>query len=193
MAQRPNPLLFGLGLLLGIGGALYFRLGDAPPAPEQAPPVETPIPAPAAPPPAPPFDPADPTAREDAIRATRLPSEVRYPIEAQYRGPALSSVPHQLVAAYDEAPVSSTGRRRRFILAVPPDSQSTAIDQLVQDLRARHLDADALHIQIFDSKVAASHPAQAGVSKDPHLVASYSRVGTKVSYELHGEPAPLPQ
>jgi hypothetical protein len=187
MAQRPIPLLFALGLLVGIGGALYFRLGDAPPAPEQAPPVEVPIPAPVAPPPAPPFDPADPTAREDAIRATRLPSEVRYPIEAQYRGTELSAVPHELIAAYDEAP----GRRRRFILAVPPDTQRDALAQLVQDLRAHHLDADALRIQIFDSKAAATHPAQAGVSADPHLVASYSRDGARATYELQGKPAPL--
>jgi hypothetical protein len=112
---------------------------------------------------------------------------VRYPIEAQYRGTELSAVPHELIAAYDEAP----GRRRRFILAVPPDTQRDALAQLVQDLRAHHLDADALRIQIFDSKAAATHPAQAGVSADPHLVASYSRDGARATYELQGKPAPL--
>jgi hypothetical protein len=191
VAQRPNPLLFGLGLLLGIGGALYFRLRDAPPAPPAGSPagVVAPLPA-AAVPPVPTFDPADPAAREEAIRATRLPSRVSYPVQAKYADAHASAVLHELIAAYDDAgETAPMGRRRLFILAVPPDTARDALATLVEDLRGQHLDAEALRIQVFDSKAAATYPVQAGVAKDPHLVATYYRDGPNTRYELFGEPA----
>ena len=193
MAQRPNPRVFLLGLAIGIGGALYFRM--APPAfepPDSSAPApavvpETPTPAPRVPA----YDPSDPEARESAIRATRLPTELRHPIEPQYRDAPRSDVPHELIAAYDESPGTTRGKRRMFILGVAPNTDRQALDRLVEHLRTQHLDASALRIRIYDSKVAATHPAQAGVSKDPHLVASYSRDDTGTTYELQGIPAPL--
>ena len=188
MAKRPNPLVFALGLAVGIGGAVYFRTSAPPPllppasevtAPEPAPPAAGPLPD-------------DPVAREEAIRARRGPSELRYPIEAQYRE-VPSEVPHEVVAAYDESPAEGRGRRRLFVLAVAPGTSRDALARLVEDLRSAHLDADALRIQIYDSRVAATHPPQADVSRDPHLVGTYVRDGTAVRYELMGEPARSPR
>ena len=190
MADRPNPIVFLVGLAAGIGGALYFRMSDPSPAPppEAPPPPVASVPRePAAPEPA--VLPDDPSEREAAIRATRQPSERRYPIEPQYAEGVRSDVPHEWVAAYDEAPEGTRGARRLFILAVAPDTPAADLERLVADLRTEHLDATALRIQVYDSKAAATHPMQAGTETDPHLVASYARDEAGVTDEVYGAPA----
>ena len=191
MAERPNPVVFLIGLAAGIGGALFFRMTSAPPESEAS--IVAPAPAAeaASAPVVTPALPDEPEAREAAIRATRLPSELRYPIEAQYADAPRSDVPHQLIAAYDQSPGTTRGTRRLFILAVPPDTTTEALERLVTDLRTHHLDATALRIRVYDSVAAARFPAQAGVSTDPHLIASYSRDDKGATYEVHGKPAPL--
>ena len=71
---------------------------------------------------------------------------------------------------------------------VEPGLSDARVGQLVRDLRARHREAEALRIRIFDSREAATRPSwtDGGATRRAHLLADLYRDGDRERLLLRG-------
>lgn len=183
-------LRFGLGVAIGIAGAMWFRLQDS----SDAEPLRSDV-TPAAqqqegriaevyslPDPARVSDP-----REEVIRHPRRSAWPRVPVQPEYADVRFSDVPYTLVAAFDKPqPEYALGPLRQFVVVVARDLARDALRKLIEDFRAKHADAAVLDLAVFDSVVAATHRASQAAERDPHLVAKYDRNRARETLEIGG-------
>lgn len=100
------------------------------------------------------------------------------PIAEKLAREPLSTVPHELVGAWDEAPDSEhPGTHRAFVAVVDPGIPPRELEQLVWDIRERHRGAEVLDIRVFDSAAAAANSSgvDGAASRARHLVADVKR------------------
>lgn len=119
----------------------------------------------------------------------RLPTEIDYPFQEKYAGETWSEVPHELIAAHDgQQEHEGEGARRLFIAVVEPDLPDAEVEQLVRDLRARHREAEALRVRVFDSHEAARRPSwtDGGAARKAHLVGDLYRDGERERLLVRG-------
>ena len=182
---------FGLGAL----AALLWRPPVQAPQPvaPQAPAASAPAPPDRAPArtAGPPQPAREPTAEPEPAREPEeppgeeeRPARVQMRVEQKLAGP-LSTVPHELLGAWDEAPGSPRpGAHRTLVALVDPDTPNADLEALVRDIRQRHRDAEVLDVRIYDSQEAATQPGylDGGALRAQHLVAELKR-NDRLEYE----------
>jgi hypothetical protein len=121
---------------------------------------------------------------------------IRYPIAPKLTDRSLSTIPHDVIGAWDDSAAPHTlGSRRAFILVVPPDLSDRELADLARDVRDSHLDAEWLTLRVFDSQAAATRPSwtDGGEIRRRHLVAELRRntAGPGEQLEVRGREVDL--
>lgn len=101
------------------------------------------------------------------------------PLKRALAADSLSSVSHQLLGAWDDAPDSSApGPHRVFILAVEPGTPESELEALLRDVRDRNRDARVLDVRVYESADALiGRASRTGDSPGrEHLVAWVKRL-----------------
>jgi hypothetical protein len=128
--------------------------------------------------------------------ARAMADSIAYPRSEKLTQRPLSTIPHHVVGAWDDAPDSpELGSRRAFILVVEPDLSDGDLANLARDVRDSHRDAEWLTLRIFDHRGAATRPSwtDGGRSQATHLVAELRRntAGQGESLTVRGHPTDL--
>lgn len=177
----------GIGLLLGGGDAseeaespvrVVSSLDKKPEPPPREPSGDGPIPPPDALPPEAETHPESFRDLEGREELETIPPTVEYPRLDKLVAEPLSPVRHEVVGAWDEDRESDVpGRRRAFVLVVPPNATNAEIEGLARDVRARHRDASILDVRIYDDVRATlqSRALDGGRLAFQHLVGEVKR------------------
>lgn len=181
-----------IGLVLGRGAAPDPSDEDAPriqvvskarralAEPLAEPPEDAPLPEPSA---LPPEAETHPEAFRDLEgegeeELETIPPTVQYPVQEKLVQEPLSPVRHEVVGAWDEDRESDVpGRRRAFVLVVPPEASDAEIETLARDVRARNRGASILDVRIYDDARATlqSRALDGGRLAFQHLVGEVKR------------------
>lgn len=119
-----------------------------------------------------------PEAPAEAGPPPAIPSHAQIRVQAKLVPKPLSSVSHEVVGAWDEAPDSpDPGKHRAFVVIVKPGISDAELENLARDVRDQNREAEVLDVRIFDDKAASlqGHLADGGQAAFTHQIGSINR------------------